>query len=99
MKQNESDDLWMRVVKEIRNIANGSGTVEVKSASGDTIVIGTSDVTIRFYLKDDTAFVRFAEFQDGAMWHEANANEKPSLIGYLEDGQKKELLSNFGLKI
>lgn len=46
MRQNESNDLWMRVVKEIRNIANGSGTVEVKSASGDTVVIGTSDVTI-----------------------------------------------------
>lgn len=46
MKAEQSDDLWMRVIKEIRNIANGSGTVEVKSISGDAIVIGTSDVTI-----------------------------------------------------
>lgn len=99
MKAEQSDDLWMRVIKEIRNIANGSGTVEVKSTSGDTIVIGTPDVTIRFYLKNGTACVRFAEFKDGTMWHESNANEKPSLTGYLEDGQKKELLSNFGLKI
>ena len=99
MKAEQSDDLWMRVIREIRNIANGSGTIEVKSASGDTIVIGTSDVTIRFYLKGDTAFVRFAEFHDGTMWHESNVPEKPLLADYFEAGQKKELLSNFGLKI
>lgn len=79
------------------------GTVEVKSASGDAVVIGTSEVTIRFYHKGSTACVRFAEFQDGSIWHESNASEKPVLADYLERSctpwQKKELLSNFGLKI
>lgn len=99
MSAKDSNELWLRVIKEIRNIANGSGTVEVKSTSGDAVVIGTSEVTIRFYHKGSTACVRFAEFQDGSMWHESNASEKPVLADYLEPGQKKELLSNFGLKI
>lgn len=99
MQNGQSNDLWERVVKEIRGIANGSGTIEVQSTSGDTIVIGTPDVTIRFYQKDGTAFVRFAEFNDGTMWHESHADQKPVLAGYLEQGQKKELFSNSGLKI
>ena len=95
-KQNQNNDLWLKVALEIKKAANGSTSMEMQTVGNDQFVLKTEKAIIRLIKKGSGTDIRSADFTSGDFWH-ADHNENEKILAEITDAERSELKNSFGI--